>query len=41
MLIGLNYLHTQDICHRDIKSGNVFIQENNIYKLGDFNVSKI
>ena len=29
------------ILHRDLKCANVFISENEIYKLGDLNVSKV
>lgn len=44
MLYGLCCLHKGGICHRDIKSGNIFICKSlngNVYKLGDFNVSKL
>ena len=30
-----------NILHRDIKCANIFINDKGIYKLGDFNVSKI
>lgn len=29
------------ICHRDIKSANIFVNSKNQMKLGDFNVSKV
>ncbi|CAI2364406.1 unnamed protein product [Moneuplotes crassus] len=38
-LKGLNELHLRGICHRDIKSANLFVQEGDIVKLGDFNAS--
>jgi len=38
---GLKVLHDLKILHRDLKCANVFIFKNNIYKLGDLNVSKI
>ena len=45
ILNGLNVMHSKKICHRDIKSGNIFISQDKhnqpLYKLGDFNVSKI
>lgn len=39
--IGLKFLHDHDIVHRDIKPGNIFIDENCIVKLGDFGSSRI
>lgn len=38
---GLNTLHECNILHRDLKCANVFITNNNVYKLGDMNVSKV
>ncbi len=44
ILLGLNYLHSNHIAHRDLKPGNIFIQglpeELHIIKIGDFGVSK-
>ena len=39
--MALKYLHTNNIIHRDIKSANIFIDENNNIKLGDFGTIKI
>ncbi len=38
---SLEYLHRHNIIHRDIKTLNVFLDENNRVKLGDMGVSKI
>ena len=40
ILLGLKSLHDYKICHRDIKSANIFLSGQQI-KLGDLNVSKI
>ncbi len=38
---GLKALHDNNIMHRDIKSANIFMFQNDIVKIGDLNVSKI
>jgi len=38
--LGLEYLHSRNIIHRDLKSPNVLIDGNNTIKLADFNLSK-
>ena len=38
--LGLQALHENNILHRDIKASNIFIMENNIVKIGDFNIGK-
>ena len=41
MTKGLHSLHDRKILHRDLKCANVFITLDNVYKLGDLNVSKV
>ena len=38
--LAIQYLHENSIIHRDIKPSNIFLMENNIIKLGDFDTSK-
>merc|ERR550534_939724 len=39
MVSGLAYLHSQRICHGDIKPENILIGEDGMLKLGDFGLS--
>ena len=39
-VIGLEFLHTQDIVHRDIKPGNILVTDADVVKLADFGVSQ-
>ena len=41
MITGLKALHDIKVCHRDIKSANIFMSKKEEIKLGDFNVSKV
>ena len=38
---GLKVLHDNNLIHRDLKSANILIMKNGIYKLGDLNISKV
>jgi len=41
MCIGLNYIHSKKILHRDIKSLNIFLTKEGDIRIGDLGVAKI
>lgn len=47
IVLGLNYVHSQKILHRDLKTHNIFVShEPNVFphpvlKIGDFGISKV
>lgn len=38
---GINYIHSHNIIHRDLKTANIFVDNNNRAIIGDFGISKI
>lgn len=40
MFLGLKYLHTADILHRDMKPGNLLVNSNCLLKICDFGLAR-
>ncbi len=38
---GVEYMHSRDILHRDIKPGNILVYEGDRLKLADFGFTKV
>lgn len=41
IIYGLEYLHSCDVCHRDLKAENILITEDNNIKIADFGFAKL
>jgi NIMA (never in mitosis gene a)-related kinase len=41
LCFAVAYIHTQHVLHRDLKTQNVFLMDNNMVRLGDFGIAKV
>ena len=40
LCLAIKHVHDRKIIHRDLKSQNIFLTNDNIVKLGDFGIAK-
>lgn len=40
-MLALKYIHSLNILHRDLKTSNIFLQENGDLKIGDFGIARV
>ena len=40
LCLALSYVHDKQILHRDIKTQNIFIQNEHTIRIGDFGIAK-
>lgn len=40
-MLALRYIHSLNILHRDLKTSNIFLQENGDLKIGDFGIARV
>ncbi|KAL5006684.1 hypothetical protein ScPMuIL_015490 [Solemya velum] len=41
IVMGVQYIHSKKVLHRDLKTENVFLTKKNVLKIGDFGISKM
>ena len=39
--MGLDYIHSKKVLHRDLKTQNIFLARGGVIKLGHFGISKV